>query len=63
LTENGQRRQIKIHRYAVNENQRKIREFTGRREKQTVESLVVGGFESAQLGLDAHQWFLLIRLS
>jgi hypothetical protein len=52
--EDDQRRQVKIHRYAVNEHQRKIRPVSRRREEQAVESLVVSGFESAQLRVDAH---------
>jgi hypothetical protein len=47
LPENRQRRQIEIHGYAVDEEQCKIGEFTGWREEETVESLAVGGFESA----------------
>jgi hypothetical protein len=42
LPEDGQRRQIEIHRHAVNEHQREIEAVTWRREEQTMESLVVG---------------------
>ena len=60
LPKNRQRRQIEIHRYAVYEHQGKIRSLARWREEQAVESLVVGGFESAQLRVDAHYLATLV---
>ena len=55
LAEVEQRRQIKIHRHAMDENQAEIGYAARRRKQRTVQPFVVGGFESVDLGVVVHK--------
>ena len=46
LSDRRQRRQIEIHRHAVDEQEREVRFALGRREQQAVQRLFVAGFET-----------------
>ncbi len=52
LTESRQRRQIKIHRHAVHEQQSEIGLALARRKQQAMQSFVVAGFEIEKLRFD-----------
>ena len=55
LPENRERRQIEIHRDAVHEQQRKIIFLSLRCEQQTVQPLVIVGFECAKSRVKTHR--------
>src|SRR5688572_3995319 len=54
LSESRQRRQIKIHRDAVHEQQSEIGPLLARRKQQAVQSFVIAGFEIEKLRIDTH---------
>jgi hypothetical protein len=54
LTKRKQRRQIKIHRYAMDKEQREIGWSLRRREKCAMQAFVIGGFKCADFGLEVH---------
>ena len=51
LAEVEQRRQVKIHRHAVDKDQRRVRFLIRRRQQRTVQPFVVSGCECENLGL------------
>src|SRR5688572_16852734 len=54
LSESRQRRQIKIHRDAVHEQQSQVGPLLARRKQQAVQSFVIAGFEIEKLRIDTH---------
>jgi hypothetical protein len=57
LAEVEQRRQVKIHRDTVDEDQRSIRFLVRRRQQRAMQPFVVRGFETVDLGLVVHKDF------
>jgi hypothetical protein len=55
LAESKQRRQVEVHRHAVDKNQRQVRWFFRRCEERAVQPFVVRGFKRADLGWVVHK--------